>query len=225
MIGGAAAGILAIALAAIWLFHNRQPNPSDWSWVAPLALVTFAVVAFPVATIWAWVNQHEELLTMHEALQKERDASQPRLVGNIRILGKMPKRRFLVCMELSNGGATSVAKDYMPVVTVGGREFYGTILEVEDGIRVTAPDGSQRLILEKDAIYRSTRSPIARGDVRSGCLLAEFPEETGDFDKMLIRVRFRDYRGTVYETEPNEDESPISSLPRLDMLPFERKPD
>jgi hypothetical protein len=224
-------GALALASAAVAVATNFYSWPS-WPLKA-IASATGAwfLITLPISMYQVWRDERLAKNSMLSSLEAERDAKLPDLVGNIRLLAKASNKShpeynlFLIQMEVRNRGFQSVARDYMPVVTLEGRETYGVVMETLDEVTLTSRDGSKRRAREADAIYNATRSPIPAGDVRDGHLMVAFKATLGDFAKELIRVRFRDYLGNVVETGPNLDVVAIERMPNPRNLPFERNPD
>ncbi|MGA8475798.1 MAG: hypothetical protein WB681_12115 [Candidatus Cybelea sp.] len=213
-----AAGVVAVA--SFFLKWSQEPSAI----LAGLA-AAWCVLTLPCAVFLAWRDERMAVSGANEALQIERDSKLPKLIANVRVLGRISDHKFFVYMDIRNEGHRSIARDFMPVVTLNGKEVYGRLAETAEALRFTSPDGSKRVLFEKDAMYNAAQVPIEPGEVRSGHLIVTFDNTVAAFPKELVRLRFRDYQDAVYETEPNEDIVDLPSLPNTRMLPFERNPD
>lgn len=208
------------ALVTFALFATEHQRGEAYSWRSAEWIIGGS---FVIALFLAWREKYRAWRDQCAALAVERDSKLPKFVAYVRYITKGTSSSvdtpiFFAGIEIRNDGFRSVVKDFCPAVTINGREHLGQLAITSEKVTVTMPDGTKRVVHERDAIYNVTKTPIEPGDLRAGHLHFYFDNAIGDVNKHRVRIYFRDYRNTTFSTEPIEDKDtfPATALPHPD---------
>jgi len=206
VMGGAVSIILTIAGFVI---------PDRWH---PRLFWSAALLCFLIASARVWTIEHEARMAKQKELD---DLTVPQLFGTIRQYSEgkgavAAGEPFVVIMTASigNRGADSIAEGFeLLLTTARGREFAVPATVFSFPLRITA--GSQRLeSIPGSELFNLTSKPIKRGELPTGHIIFAMDDRalaTGEDRVTKAAIRFVDYLGKSYESEPlnpNRNASP-----------------
>jgi len=131
-----------------------------------------------------WKDVDDEKKAISAELERERDKSQPKLVGEINFygVGTVPefgsKTGIVVSATISNLGAPTIAKVWTLLVILPDGRQMTPLREMIPKTIVFYTHRGPRRFYQQDALYNKTLTPIPTGGAESGILLFVAPAGT-----------------------------------------------